>query len=90
MFKYMELGVYPIRFEIMKRKILFLHYLLQQDKNSMLCEVLQATVEKPTKNDFVKTFKNYLKELNIDLGFEEIGKMSKWCIQKLVKKKRLK
>ena len=33
-FKYLELGIYPVRFEIMKRKILFLHYLLQQEKNS--------------------------------------------------------
>ena len=29
-FKYLELGIYPVRFEIIKRKILFLHYLLQQ------------------------------------------------------------
>ena len=73
----------------MKREILFLHYLLQQDKNSMLYKVLQATIEKPTKNDFVKTCNNYLKDLHIDLGFEEIGKMSKWCIQKLVKEKTM-
>jgi hypothetical protein len=31
-FKYLELGIYPVRFELMKRKILFLHYLLQQEK----------------------------------------------------------
>ena len=55
----------------------------------MLYKVLQATIEKPTKNDFVKTCNNYLKDLHIDLGFEEIGKMSKWCIQKLVKEKTM-
>ena len=30
--KYLELGVYPIRFEVMKRKVIFLQYILQQEK----------------------------------------------------------
>ena len=30
--KYIELGLYPIRFELMKREILFLRYILKQEK----------------------------------------------------------
>ena len=56
-FKYLELGVYPIRFEVKKRKILFLHYLLNQEKSSMINQVLQATINDPIKNDFVQTCK---------------------------------
>ena len=53
-FKYLELGIYPVRFEIMKRKLLYLHYLLQQDKRSMISQVLKATRDNPIKNDFVQ------------------------------------
>ena len=31
--KYLELGAVPVRFEIMKRKLGFLQYILKQDKN---------------------------------------------------------
>ena len=33
--KYLELGVYPLRFEIMKRKAIFLQYILKQEKKSI-------------------------------------------------------
>ena len=75
-FKYLELGIYPIRFEIMKRKIIFLQYILKQDKNSMVYKVFKATSENPVKNDFVETCKKYLKQLDIKLTFEEISEMS--------------
>jgi hypothetical protein len=71
----------------MKRKILFLHYLLQQDKNSMIYKVFQSTRDNPVNNDFVKTCEKYLKSLNIQLTFEQLGKMSKWSFKKLVKEK---
>ena len=56
--KYIE-GVYPVRFELMKRKIVFLQYILKQDKYSMIYQVLKATIEKTIKNDFVKTCEEY-------------------------------
>ena len=86
-FKYLELGVYPIRFEVKKRKILFLHYLLNQEKSSMINQVLQATINDPIKNDFVQTCKKYMKEMNIHMSFEDFGKLSKWKARKLVKEK---
>ena len=57
-FKYLELGIIPVRFEIMKRTILFLHYLLQQDKTSMVHKVLQVTLQNPIKMILVKLVKN--------------------------------
>ena len=85
--KYLELGVYPIRFELKKRKILYLQYILKQEKSSMIYQVLKATCDYPTKNDFVKTCQQYLDELDIKLSFEEIENMSKWTFKKLVKEK---
>ena len=49
-FKYLELGVCPVRFEIMKRKILFLQYILKQEKRSMIHKVFKATCGQPIKN----------------------------------------
>jgi hypothetical protein len=59
-FKYLELGIYPMRFEIMKRKLLYLNFVLQQDKTSMISQVLKATRDNPIKNDFVKNYLDYL------------------------------
>ena len=86
-FKYLELGIYPIRFEIMKRKLIFLQYILQQDKESMIFKVFKATCENPTKNDFVMCCKKYLDRLKISLTFEEISAMSKNRFKWLVKQK---
>ena len=86
-FKYIELGIYPIRFEIMKRKIIFLHYLLQQEKSSMVYKVLQATQNNPVKNDFVQTCTKYLKQLDIDMSFDQLEKMSEWKLKRLVRTK---
>ena len=83
----MELGVVTVRFEIMKRKVLFLQYILQQDKQSMIYQVFDATVKHPIKNDFVKMCESYLQVLNINLSFEEIENLSKWKFKKIVKEK---
>ena len=57
----------------MKREILFLHYLLQQDRNSMIFQVLKATRDNLANNDFVKTCQQYLDKLNIQFNFEQLG-----------------
>ena len=62
-FKYLELGICPVRFEIKKRKILFLHYLLQEDHSSMVYKVLQATIKNPIKNYFVQACEKYLSDI---------------------------
>ena len=85
--KYLELGLYPIKFELMKKKIIFLQYILKQEKSSLIYQVLKATWENPIKNDFVKTCKEYLATLDITLSFQEIEQMSEWSFKKLVKSK---
>ena len=86
-FKYLELGIYPLRFEIIKRKMVFLQYILKQEKESMLYKVFKATSENPSKNDFVKTCLKYLEVLNIEMTFEEISKMSDNKFKQIVKQK---
>ena len=71
----------------MKRKLSFLQYLLKEDKQSMISQVLKATQENPLKNDFVFTCKKYMKILGIEFSFEEIEKMSKASFKKVLKEK---
>ena len=85
--KYLELGVYPIRFEIMKRSVVFLQYILKQEKSSMIYQVLKVTLDNPTKNDFGETCKQYLSVLDIKLSFVEMEKMTVLRFKKLVKDK---
>ena len=86
-FKYLELGIYPVRFEIIKRKIIFLQYILQQNESSMVSMVFKATCENPLQKDFVNTCKSYLEQIKIDLSFEQIRQMSLYKFKKLVKQK---
>ena len=44
-FTMLELGINPIRFILMKKRMLFLQYILQEDKNSMLHRVFTALNE---------------------------------------------
>jgi hypothetical protein len=66
---------------------MYLHYLLQQDKSSMVYNVLQANKDHPVKNDVVQTCSKYLEQLEIDLTFDELAAMSKWKVKNLVKQK---
>ena len=61
-----------MRFEIMKRKLLFLQCILQQDEKSMVYHVFDATLNNQMKNDFGNAWKKYLECFKIDLTFEYI------------------
>ena len=86
-FKYLELGVIPIRFEIMKRKLMFFQYILKQNKNSMIYRILKAIEENPIKNDFVFTCKKYLEKLKMNVTFDELEKMSKLQLRRMLKER---
>ena len=52
---YLETGAIPLRFIIMQRRILVFNYILNEDRNSLIYEVLDAQIRKPCKNDWVNT-----------------------------------
>ena len=53
----------------------------------MIYNVLKAIEENPVKNDFVLTCKKYLEKLKMTLTFEEIEKMSKFQLRKVLREK---
>ena len=84
---YLETGSIPIRFILMSRRVNFLHYILNEDENSLIYKFLMAQSKNPGKNDWVTTVNEDLKKLDIQLNFEGIRKTSKSSFKKLVKEK---
>ena len=77
---YLELGILPMREMIKQRRLNFLHYILRQEKNSILYKVFEAQNKKRNKKDWVTTVTQDLKELKLDVTFatiQQIGK-EKW------------
>ena len=73
---YLEMGVLPIRFIIMSRRINYLHYILNQPKESLLFRVFKAQLDNPVKNDWIETVKQDFETLNMKLDMDGIKAMS--------------
>ena len=50
-------------------------------------KVFQATCDNPLKNDFVETCTRYMESLGLDLTFEDMRKMTKQQLKKIVDQK---
>ena len=86
-FMMLELGLIPIRYVLMQKRLQFLHYLLKQDKESMLSKVFRILHTDSRKGDFIDLSNKDKTELEIIMTNDEIGAMSKWQWKKLVKQK---
>ena len=84
---YLELGCLPIRYILICRRLMFLHYLLTRKDNDILTKFFQAQEKYPTKNDWTLTVIENLKEINLDLQFNDIKKMKKETFGRIMKRK---
>ena len=48
---YLELGVTPIRYIIMSRRIMFYHYILNENNESLIYKFYKVQAKKHVKND---------------------------------------
>ena len=69
---YLETGCKPIRFMIMMRQIMFLHYILKEEKESLIRRFFESQARNPGRNDWVSTVRSNLDYLEIWLDFEQI------------------
>ena len=74
---YLELGCIPLRFKIIEKRMMFLHYILKQEKNTIISKVFWAQVRKPVKNDWAVIVRDDLNDLSIFESFEQIEKIKK-------------
>ena len=83
----LELGVEPLRFIIMRRRLVYLQHVLKQNESSMVKEFLKTQSINPKKKDRVSTVNKDLEYFRIKLSFSEIEIMGKSTCKKLIKKK---
>ena len=85
---YLELGLMPIRFIIMLRRIIYLqHILKQKHKQTLLFRFFKAQIENPNKNDWVSSVVQDLCSAKIDLELIEIENMTEERYKTLCKQK---
>ena len=84
---YIEFGQIPARFEVMKLRLFFLKYILNQDSESLISRFLQIQIEKPTKFDWISTCIKDLKKLKIEVSLEDIRNLPTNQFKKLIRKK---
>ena len=82
---FLELGLIPIHIIVKARRVIYLHYLLNQEKDEMLSKVFKTQWKFPVKDDWTSTVQQDLKDLEIDLSMEEIKSKSEWSFKRLVK-----
>lgn len=81
---YLEMGLLPIRFIIMSRRLNFLHCILNENKDSLIYRFFKAQADNPVKNDWSETIKQDLESLGLP-NCEEIQKMKQSFFHNLVK-----
>ena len=82
---YLELGVTPIRFIIMARRMMFYQYILHEDSESLIYKFYKLQAKKPVKDDWSLKIKEDLQTLEIKLTEENIQKLSIESFKKIVK-----
>ena len=84
---YLELNCLPIRFIIKSRRLNFLAYILREDKFSLIYCFLKAQLRNPSKNDWIQTVLEDMKDLKIDLEIEEIENIPVETYKDLIRSK---
>ena len=82
---YLELGVLPIRYHLMKRRIMYLHTIIQRDNKEITKQVVMAQKEEGRKGDFYSQAKQDMDA--ISLSFEEISVSDKEKLKDLLTNK---
>ena len=74
---YLELGLMPIRFRILLRRVIYLQQILKQQKEqTLLYKFFKSQMNNPTKNDWVTCVIQDFEKSDIKLELIEIGNMS--------------
>ena len=84
--KHLELGVVLVRFQIMKRKLGFVQYILKQIKDSMIFKFHQTQLEKKGPKDWITQVLKDMEDLRINLSLDDIKELKKSDLKNIVNK----
>ena len=77
-FMYLELGILPVKFVIMEKRLKFLRYILKESMSSMLRQVYETLKKDSRKGDFVDLIRKDMEELDITCTDKEIEATKKY------------
>ena len=83
----MELGILPLGVVIKKRRLQYLHNLVNRKKEEMLYQVFLTQWNNPTKGDWTETVKKNLAEFGFTEEYEFLKNISKLSFKSTLKKK---
>ena len=86
-FMMLELGIIPVRFVIMKKRMQFLHYILNESTESMIRKVYDTLKQDYRNGDFVSQTNGDRITLDINLDDSEIKSFSKGMWKNVIDKK---
>ena len=84
---YLETKSIPIRFILASRRLMFMHAILQKNKEELVRKVFEAQKDDPIPGDFVELVKTDKELIGLNMTENEIMKMSKTKFKKFVKEK---
>ena len=74
---FLELGFVPFRQLIQKRRILFLHYILNESKDSLIYRFLQCQLLNRKKKEWITQVLTDIQDLKLDLNLEDLKTLKK-------------
>ena len=81
----LELGLVPVKYLVIQRRIMFLFWILQEDPNCLIYRFFQAQVKDPKPGDWCLLIKDDFKALDISLSFDDIKNITKNEFKKFLK-----
>ena len=69
---YLETGCKTERYILMSRRLMFLHYILNEDENSLISQFYNCQAKQPIKGDWCTTVMENMEELEIMLKVDQI------------------
>ena len=87
---YLELGILRIRDIIITRRLMFLHHIMKQEKESLIYRFFIAQARSPTQNDWVSQVLKDLEDIELEIEFKDICSLSKDKFKEIVNEHVLK
>ena len=81
---YLETGCKPLRYIIMSRRLMFYHYILNENENSLISRFYHSQAKEPIKGDWSTTVMENLEELEIVLTADQVKMSSQSQFRTLV------
>ena len=82
---FLELGIYPLRYHLAMRRLMFLWHLLHRDSEELIFKIYKIQKCHVNKGDWAKIINEERSKYNILENNEEIAKMSKSKFRKICK-----